>query len=257
MNLDLYHWLTRSFEDNRSFCVSSPLFMTKEDQDFLDELLPWVFDEVELNLPKDIIHTLVAENPEFNIEYGKDLDREEKGARKLEIIPNSKDLMRGTMEALNPQLEPYGIELFWPTLICNSSDGVCPHLHTDGAGLEARLNFYGYQGGPGSVLWFSESLPQDRPGKRLHLEPDIMEKYPFWKYMREGGDDWSKVPEPLYDAITTGLRSAWVNPNCIHTVVNGGGVRITPSLKVRNINPDNKFDYIGAWTKVLEFIDGN
>ena len=61
----------------------------------------------------------------------------------------------------------------------------------------------------------------------------------------------------MYDAITMGLRSAWVNPNCIHTVVNGGGVRITPSLKVRNINPDNKFDHIGAWAKVLEFIDGN
>ena len=140
MNLDLYHWLTRSFEDNRSFCVSSSLFMTKEDQDYLDELLPWIFDEVELNLPKDIIHTLVAENAEFNIAYGKNLDRTEKGARKLEIIPNSERLLRGTMDELNPQLEQYGIELYWPTLICPHSAGR-PTLHDTGQSLPGHLGF--------------------------------------------------------------------------------------------------------------------
>lgn len=257
MNLDLYYWFQQPYEDNNKFCMSSDLTLHADDQEYLDNLLPWVFDEVEYNLPNDFIHTLVAENKEFGLEVNTSPARKEKGARPLVVIPNSEHLMSNTMSALNKKLEPFGVETYWPTLICTFGEGVCPHLHTDGAGLETRLNFYGYQSSPGSVLWFSESLPQDRMTKRLHLEPDIIEKYPYWKYMREGGDDWSRVPDPIYNAFTMQLVSAWVNPNCIHTVANSGGVRITPSLKVRNIDPNNKFSHVGTWEKVLEFINGN
>ena len=47
MNPDLGHWLNYQYEDNRDFCIKSDLDITQKDKDYMDDLLPWLFEQLE------------------------------------------------------------------------------------------------------------------------------------------------------------------------------------------------------------------
>ena len=246
MNPDLGHWLNYQYEDSRDYCIKSDIDITPKDKDYMDDLLPWLFEQLEPDfngntiLDANKIHVFVSSGDgrgDVDLKRGR-------SHQNLHCIPNSDDMLTDTINHINPILEPYGIETYWPSVICTAENRISNYIHVDGGKLEARINFYSYQGSPGSIMWFPPTQ-------------EAMELNPWWKVFREGGDDWDQVPDPVYCTNTQGLVSAWVKTDSIHTVANGGGVRITPSLRVRNIDPNDKFNHTGSWNKVLEFLDGN
>lgn len=268
MNPDLGHWLNYQYEDNRDFCIKSDLDITQKDKDYMDDLLPWLFEQLEPDfngntiLDANKIHVLVSSG-----DGRGDVDLK-RGAwhKNIHCIPDSDDMLTDTMNHINPMLEPYGIETYWPSVICTAENRISNHIHVDGGKLEARINFYSYQGSPGSIMWFPltqemNKLDDGTLTDSPHNHPKAVEMNPWWKYKREGGEDWDRVPDPVYCTNTQGLVSAWINTNSVHTVANGGGVRITPSLRVRNIDRSefgtDGFNHTGTWNKVLEFLDGN
>lgn len=268
MNPDLGHWLNYQYEDNRDYCIKSDLDITQKDKDYMDDLLPWLFEQLEPDfngntiLDASKIHVLVSSG-----DGRGDVDLK-RGAwhKNIHCIPDSDDMLTDTMNHINPMLEPYGIQTYWPSVICTAGNRISNHIHVDGGKLEARLNFYSYQGSPGSIMWFPltqemNKLDDGTLTDSPHNHPKAVEMNPWWKYKREGGEDWDQVPDPVYCTNTQGLVSAWINTNSVHTVANGGGVRITPSLRVRNIDRSefgtDGFNHTGTWNKVLEFLDGN
>lgn len=264
MNPNLEHWLSYKYEDSRDYCIKSDLDLTPKDKEYMDDLLPWLFEQLEpdfegnTKLDANKIHVLVSSG-----DGRGDYDLKRGGwHQNIHCIPNSDEMLKNTMEEINPMLEPYGIETYWPSVICTAENRISNHIHVDGGQLEARINFYSYQSSPGSIMWFPltqdmNKLDDGTLTSSPHNHPRALELNPWWKYKREGGEDWDQVPDPVYCTNTQGLVSAWINTDSIHTVANGGGVRITPSLRVRNIDPDNGFNHTGTWKKVLEFLDGN